>query len=253
MHWIIGFFNVVNFAVDLVHGILNRTCSFAMTNFWNLSGLDAYYVFLDANPSSIPYPKFVLGGIYEQKWYYNTRTREFTYGDYRTTGRTYLPAIMGTYKHVRDDGYETAYDITEFLNKLKFKSFPHIFPTPAQLLNAWSLHSGVWLSLERSGTHTLTVMNGNNGEDVVIPLTYGNRFPWSSLITDSDSESDTDTDSDSESDSDTDTESDTDSESESDTTTEDTKDDAPTTKDDAPTTDQDLHVIAPTDAPTIPI
>jgi hypothetical protein len=233
VHWIIGFFDVVNFAVDLVHGILNRTCSFAMTNFWNLSGLDTYYVFLDENPSPIPYPKFVMGGIYEQKWYYSTRTREFSYGDYRSTARTYLPAIMGTYKHVRNDGDETTYDITEFLNKLKFKSFPHIFPTPAQLLNAWSLHSGIWLSLERGGAHTLTVMNGNTGEDVVIPLTYGNRFPWTTLIVDSES----DTDSESEEDSDSDSKDDT----------------ATDSKSDIAPTDQDLQVIAPTDAPAIPI
>lgn len=178
--WLLEILNVSTAIFNFFAAVVERIASFFGANLWNLSGLDAYYVFIDENPIPIHYPKFLIGGIYDKVWFYNVRTREFTYGLGEDTTVQYLPTLTAIYRSLNTDGEFTSFDITEHITRMTFKTLPGIFPTPMQLVGAWSLHSGIWPSMMQSRyRHIITMMDGTTAEDVDVDVGLkAAKFNW---------------------------------------------------------------------------
>ena len=154
---------------DITYGTAERLLTFFSTVFWNLTGLDQYYVFQDQNPAPIPYRSFMLGGLGDREWYYNVRTRVFELHA-RGISRKFLPALAIEFNQSVDGGDEGTrriiYDLTKWVDSVTFKSYEGVFPHPMQLVAAWSLHSGVWPSFHNDDENQLklTMMCGEDGK-----------------------------------------------------------------------------------------
>jgi hypothetical protein len=184
VHWVLGFFNVVTWLYDAVLYVGERIFNFFNTMIWNLVGYDQVYVFQDNCPTPIPYRAFMLGGTGRYKWYYNTRSREFE-AWVEGAKRQFIPALSINIRqdYNDEDGpnnrYE--YDLTKWLDTVKFKTVDEFFPHPMQLVAAWSLHSGIWPSfVSRPDKQTrITMVSGMDGETYDINVaTEISRFRW---------------------------------------------------------------------------
>ncbi len=184
VHWIIAAFNIITCIYDCTAYVGERIFNFISTLVWNLTGYDQYFVFQDNCPTPIPYRVFMLGGTGRYKWYYNTRTREFE-AWVEGAKREFLPALSLNIRqdYEGEDGpnnrYE--YDLTKWLDTVKFKTVSGFFPHPMQLVAAWSLHSGVWPSFVTATDKTtrITMMSGLDGESYDINVsTIISRFRW---------------------------------------------------------------------------
>ncbi len=161
-----------------------RIFNFFNTMIWSLCGYDQVYVFQDNCPTPIPYRAFMLGGTGRYKWYYNTRSREFE-AWIQGAKRQFIPAlsinIRQDYTDEEGPNNRYEYDLTRWLDTVKFKTVDEFFPHPMQLVAAWSLHSGIWPSfVSRPDKQTrITMMSGMDGETYDINVaTEISRFRW---------------------------------------------------------------------------
>jgi hypothetical protein len=181
--WLLEILNIGSMIFNFISAVFERITSFFTTNAWNLSGLDTYYVFIDENPIPIHYPKFLIGGIYDKLWFYNVRTREFTYGLDTDTRIEYLPALTAIYRSFTTNREFSTFDITGDLIRMTFRTYPGIFPTPMQLVGAWSLHSGIWPSMMQTKyKHVITMMNCQTAEDLDVSIGLkASKFDWNTF------------------------------------------------------------------------
>lgn len=188
VHWIMAAFNVVTWLYDATAYVFERIFSFGNSLVWNLTGYDQYYVFQDNCPTPIPYRAYMLGGTGRYKWYYNARTHEFE-AWIEGAKKQFLPALSINIRqdYTSEDGpnnrYE--YDLTRWLDTVKFKTTDDFFPHPMQLVSAWSLHSGIWPSFVTASNKTtrITMMSGMDGESYDIDVsTTISRFRWREFV-----------------------------------------------------------------------
>jgi hypothetical protein len=184
VHWVLWFLNVVTWLYDAVIYIGERIVNFFNTMIWSLCGYDQLYVFQDNCPTPIPYRAFMLGGTGRYKWYYNARSREFE-AWIQGAKRQFIPAlsinIRQDYTDEEGPNNSYEYDLTRWLDTVKFKTVDEFFPHPMQLVAAWSLHSGVWPSfVSRPDKQTcITMLSGMDGETYDINVsTEISRFRW---------------------------------------------------------------------------
>jgi hypothetical protein len=129
---------------------------------------DVYVFFKDSvHPYFVKDVQLNVSGTPEVEWYYNSKTHTFISANLYNTSETYhthhVPFLTAEVKY--DD--LTLYDISEFVNSVRWAGENEAMPSVSHLISAWSLSSGI--VLKRSPQMKLSVIN-TDGNETAIPL-----------------------------------------------------------------------------------
>lgn len=178
INWIVGILNLLSGFCGVFTWTGERIWSFVNALWYNITGFDKYFIFLDDSPVPIPY--WYYGGTPGSKaWLYDARNKVF-YGcvDESLNKKENLPVLaMNLICKYRGD--DVMYDMSEWLEGVTFYTNNENFPHPLQLLSAWSLENRFWPSTRERDSTALEVINAQTGDTEFIPLTQAVcEHPW---------------------------------------------------------------------------
>jgi hypothetical protein len=131
----------------------------------------SYWIFFQSKQDPVPLQQvsFYAKGSMTPEWTYDVTSSRFTplvLGEHpsatfkRSTGRLRIPILS---LNIRRKGTYVIYDLTDFLETVRIcyvNGLHNATPTLAQLIGAWSLHSGVVLDWSHGLFVTLINQNG---------------------------------------------------------------------------------------------
>jgi hypothetical protein len=178
INWIVGILNILSGFCGVFTWGGERIWSFLNAIWYNITGFDKYFIFMDNSPVPIPY--WYYGGTPgDDAWLYDARNKVFYNCDsYKENKKENLPVLaMNLICKYRDE--TVMYDMSDWLEKVTFYTRDENFPHPLQLLSAWCLENRFWPATRESDITCLEVINAQTAETEFIPLTQSVcEHPW---------------------------------------------------------------------------
>jgi hypothetical protein len=178
VNWIVGIITLFSGVWNCCSWTTERIWSFMNALWYNITGFDKYFIFMDQSPVPIPY--WYYGGCPgEAAWLYDARNRIFfNCVDEGHNKKAYLPVLSmdlnASFRNIDDQ-----YDLSDWLSSVTFYTHDSSFPSPLQILSAWSLHSHMWPATKAESNTSFSVIDGDTGDDQIIPLVHSvAKYYW---------------------------------------------------------------------------